>query len=312
MKRNSLFVLVLVAILAITLGGCEAIGGNPTPSAQELAATITAMAPTADLLGTIVAMQEDMVTAPAATSVASTPVTTAPTTVNTTPKTGSNLSGNIPGGSWSVSGPPQSVTVRKVAAVGTSDVRKVIPGLENVVADPGVLTTEDCAEADKNISASCSLRTNVQKTFESSPPAYLELPEADPKEGAGSVMVTGGSFELWLTDGTVITVNSEEDVSWIALIRGPNKADGNTPSDGNRSVIVKKFNPGFTMGTILNPGQWISADYIEQQAIAAMAYECGNDGCVGGVGVIAYDTYDETVSVSFFKNGWEAQFTNWN
>ena len=223
------------------------------------------------------------------------------------------LTGTIPGGAWTVSGPlvPTQTTVIKVGTVGINDVRQVVNGLENFGVDPGVLTTEDCQAADASVSALCSLRSNVQWTIPFSGTAFVRVPEADLIEGSGYVMVTGGYFNLQLQNGTSISLISDEDVSWIALVRGPENADGTTPLDGNWQLAVSDYNAGFCMATVLPPGQFVSAEYLTQNAQAAATTECGNDGCPG-VGVIAYDTNDQSVTVTYYSSGdWFFQFRNW-
>lgn len=229
----------------------------------------------------------------------------------------SKLSGETLGGAnWSVSGAPERATPEKVAnmniSVSEGGQTRTIEGLEFIAAEPGVLTTEDCVKADESVSALCSLRPNVQKTFESNPPAFWLIGEGDPKEGRAYLMLTGAQIELKLPDG--VTINAErggEDHSWLILLRGK-MGDGTTPGDGNLRVEISDYDAGSTMATRLPAGQYVSADYLEQNVNAAHGKECGNDGCKV-VSVLAYDVETGALTVGSHskETGWKTEFTNW-
>ncbi len=220
------------------------------------------------------------------------------------------FSGTVPGGTWIINGVPESVIVDNIAIIGVDGVRFVIKGAENMLADPGVFSTEDCELADSTVSALCTFRANVQQTFSHEPPAFMELPEGS-EEGHGRIMYSGAYMELLMPDGVLIEVDSDVDVSWMIIVEGDD-GDGQTPLDGNNQPGLLDYNPGFTMGTIYPPGKYFSAEHLQQNAEAAINNECGNDGCSGGVAVLTYRMSDQSFSVVFYNGDeWLAIANNW-
>ena len=282
---------------------------NATQTAQaptETEETEEAETPTTEPTATL---------APTATDAPPELTSGAPVT-NTLPLTGTGvISGTINGASWWVSGVPETAEPWKIFtegdAFGTTATLSDAPSTG--FGEPGVRTTEDCVEADADPSAYCSLRTNVQETFKHEGPAYFEMPEADPTEGHGHVFCSGAYFTVTTPDGVVIRIETPEDVAAHLWVTGPENQDGSTPNDGNGQVKIEAYNPGFTMCTVLPPGQRISLDYRLQQNMAAMVEECGNDGCLRGVVEVHYNMTDQTLTVTFFDadGNEEEVYQNW-
>lgn len=250
---------------------------------------------------------------PAAVVTATATPTTGGSTSSNVTVSGNTISGTIPGGTWSVSNVPEKTTPWRVFSAGDQwGATKTLEGMENVLRDPGVLTTEDCT--DTNVSATCSLRDEIQETLDVNVTYEFQLPEAS-EQGFGYNMVTCKYCTIVMPDGVEITVSADEVTGWIIYVGGPLNADANTPNDGNLKVIMPKdtFNPGFTTWTLLPPGQGISVDYTMQNVAAGMDHECGNDGCPR-MALLSYLSADQSVSVVYFEEAdmnVHPVFTNW-
>lgn len=185
----------------------------------------------------------------------------------------------------------------------------MLVGTHHIVAEPGGRTTEDCTEADADVSALCSIRSNVQEVFTTNGPEYWLLPEGS-DQGPGHVMLTGPTMVVEMPDGRVIDLGrGEEDHNYILIVSGTD-GDGSTPGDHNRRLTISDFDGGSTMVTSIPPSQFVSLDYVYQNVDAAMNNECGNDGC-NHVTLVTVDNLN-AVSVVSFSNG-EAQLvaSNW-
>jgi hypothetical protein len=252
------------------------------------------------------------------------PVTADPDTAT---HAGTTLSGTIPGGTWTCSGcPNQTDSWREFVAGDEWGSTDPMLGLENSVREPGVETkSEDC----KNLSVSqfCSDDADVQITAYTDATYEFELPEAS-EQGFGWNMFTGGYMKLVMPDGVEIEVDSDEETSWIVYVGGPLNADLSTPHDGNLEIKLvgndqstvrdeneddENFNSGFTMRTMLPPGQAVSKNYTLANVIAAMTHECGNDGC-NRVAILVYLMEDQSVSVVYINKSdmiVNPAFANW-
>ena len=162
-------------------------------------------------------------------------------------------------------------------------------GTEYFTANPGVRTISHLGERDGKWSqeqydldlkqirdgAAYELAEDKQHLFTTGLPEYF-----GPLEG-GFAMYTAASMQL--TFGSEkkpinVQLGAEENHGWIVVIKGQQR-DYVTPQDLNLQVKVQDYNPGFTLGTRLPGGQFVSKDYLEQNVASMQGTNCGADGC---------------------------------
>ncbi|NMB57326.1 hypothetical protein GYA19_05340 [Candidatus Beckwithbacteria bacterium] len=184
-------------------------------------------------------------------------------------------------------GVPEHAKPNKVADLNTPVEKggqtRTLTYLEDVVAEPGTLMTEDPNIARENRSAVLTLRSEIQQDIDRFSPAVVMMREAD-EMGPGQVLVTGDSFRVENLPGgvTVDLPTQGPDHSYIFLAIGPENWDGTTPQDGNFGVVVKvpESNQGTVKGTTLATGQyWSSNQATETITTALEKGQCGADGC---------------------------------
>jgi hypothetical protein len=185
----------------------------------------------------------------------------------------------------------------------------MLVGAHHSVAEPGGRTTENCREADRDVSALCSIRSNVQKTFTTDGPEYWLIPEGSDM-GPGHVVLTGAVMTIELPNGQVIDLTrGEEDHSYVVILSGTD-GDGTTPGDRNQRIKVTNFDPGSTMVTSIPPSEFVSLDYVHQNVDAAFGNECGNDGC-NYVTLVTVDSLGAVSVITFSIGEAELVASNW-
>jgi len=145
---------------------------------------------------------------------------------------------------------------------------------EGFLADPGCLTVGSLRE--ENQCAWSTTRSDVQKVFDQPGPSYWGAPEG------GFVMFTGAYMDLQFTDSNgnplEISLEPEENHNWFVIVKGKNR-DYKTPGDLNNQIQINEYNPGYTTGTRIPPGQFMSQKYFKQNVATSHEENCGADGC---------------------------------
>ena len=145
-------------------------------------------------------------------------------------------------------------------------------GTEMILAEPGVRTVDDISEED---ASAWHISPDTQKLFEQPGPSFFGIMEG------GFNMFTAAAMEITYqgVNGPInIKLGAKENHGWVVIVKGLSR-DYDTPVDLNDQLKIDKYNPSFTLGTRLPPGQFVSQDYFEQNVATAHQKNCGMDGC---------------------------------
>ena len=149
---------------------------------------------------------------------------------------------------------------------------------EGWLAEPGVLTANSQQDCGNN--PSCWELTPGRQQILTNPDGSVW-----PLNEDGFALISGATMDFEV-NGISVHLPRLENHGWLVVIKGMG-SDGQIGTDNNLSVKISKYDPGFTLVTMLPPGQFVSEGYFLQNAAAAQGnYDgnrdpsgCGRDGC---------------------------------